>query len=46
MSVCMRLALPAVILTIAFSTLGRAEDADGTGLSGAALQAKIDYCKT
>jgi len=41
-----RLALPTVILAIAFSAAGQAKDLDRVDRSKGALQAKIEYCKT
>jgi cytochrome c553 len=42
----LRLALPTLILAMAFSAAGRAEDASNADFSRPALQAKIEYCKT
>jgi len=41
-----RLALPTVILAIAFSAAGQAKDLDRVDRSKGALPAKIEYCKT
>ena len=41
-----RLALPTVILAIAFSAAGQAKDLDRADRSKGALPAKIEYCKT
>src|ERR1039457_5928847 len=43
---CIRLALPTIILAIAFSAAGQAKDLDRADRSKGALQAKIEYCKT
>jgi cytochrome c553 len=41
-----RLALPTIILAIAFSAAGQAKDLDRADRSKGALPAKIEYCKT
>src|SRR5476649_1872303 len=41
-----RLALPTLILAIAFSAAGQAKDLDRADRSKGALPAKIEYCKT
>ena len=41
-----RLALPTIILAIAFSAAGQAKDLDRADRSKGALPSKIEYCKT